>query len=318
MDIEDIKRGIMGGKKRAAAKLITMMENEDTRSLELMKDLYHLTGKARVIGITGPPGAGKSTVTDQIAKLIRKQGKKVGVIAVDPTSPFSHGAILGDRVRMNDLNTDEGVFIRSMGTRGALGGLSDAVYGTVNILDIFGMDYIFIETVGVGQSEVDIVKVADVVVMVMVPGLGDDIQTMKAGIMEIGDIFAVNKSDKEGAQRTAAEIEAMLSFNDKGEKLPPVLNITAKDNTGIDRLLSAINECYDSMASEGVLEERRKSKLKDKIISILKNNLVRSALKLDYKTGMLKRLVEDVFNKKIDPYTASDTLYKNFKMGDEE
>ncbi|CAB1251925.1 methylmalonyl Co-A mutase-associated GTPase MeaB [Clostridium sp. HV4-5-A1G] len=318
MDIEDIKRGIMGGRKRAAAKLITMMENEDSRSLELMKDLYHLTGKARVIGITGPPGAGKSTVTDQIAKLIRKQGKKVGIIAVDPTSPFSHGAILGDRVRMNDLNTDEGVFIRSMGTRGALGGLSDAVYGTVNILDIFGMDYIFIETVGVGQSEVDIVKVADVVVMVMVPGLGDDIQTMKAGIMEIGDIFAVNKSDKEGAQRTAAEIEAMLSFNDKGGKLPPVLNITAKDNTGIDRLLSAIDECYDSMASEGVLEERRKSKLKDKIISILKNNLVRSALKLDYKTGMLKRLVEDVFNKKMDPYTASDTLYKNFKMGDEK
>ncbi|MCC9293306.1 methylmalonyl Co-A mutase-associated GTPase MeaB [Clostridium sp. WLY-B-L2] len=318
MDIEDIKRGIMGGRKRAAAKLITMMENEDSRSLELMKDLYHLTGKARVIGITGPPGAGKSTVTDQIAKLIRKQGKKVGIIAVDPTSPFSHGAILGDRVRMNDLNTDEGVFIRSMGTRGALGGLSDAVYGTVNILDIFGMDYIFIETVGVGQSEVDIVKVADVVVMVMVPGLGDDIQTMKAGIMEIGDIFAVNKSDKEGAQRTAAEIEAMLSFNDKGGKLPPVLNITAKDNTGIDKLLSAIDECYDSMASEGVLEERRKSKLKDKIISILKNNLVRSALKLDYKTGMLKRLVEDVFNKKMDPYTASDTLYKNFKMGDEK
>ena len=209
MDIEDIKRGVVSGQKRAAAKLITMMENEDSRSLELMKDLYHLTGRAKVIGITGPPGAGKSTVTDQIAKLIRKQGKKVGIIAVDPTSPFSHGAILGDRVRMNDLNTDSGVFIRSMGTRGALGGLSDAVYGTVNILDIFGMDYIFIETVGVGQSEVDIVKVADVVVMIMVPGLGDDIQTMKAGIMEIGDIFAVNKSDKEGAQRTAAEIEAM-------------------------------------------------------------------------------------------------------------
>jgi LAO/AO transport system kinase len=318
MDIEDIKRGVVSGQKRAAAKLITMMENEDSRSLELMKDLYHLTGRAKVIGITGPPGAGKSTVTDQIAKLIRKQGKKVGIIAVDPTSPFSHGAILGDRVRMNDLNTDSGVFIRSMGTRGALGGLSDAVYGTVNILDIFGMDYIFIETVGVGQSEVDIVKVADVVVMIMVPGLGDDIQTMKAGIMEIGDIFAVNKSDKEGAQRTAAEIEAMLSFSDKGGKLPPVLNITAKDNTGIDKLLSAIDECYDSMASEGTLEERKKSKLKEKIIFILKNNLVKSALKLDYKTGMLKKLVEDVFNKKIDPYTASDTLYKNFKMGDEK
>lgn len=318
MDIEDIKAGVVNGQKRAAAKLITMMENEDSRALDLMKELYHLTGKAKVIGITGPPGAGKSTVTDQIAKLIRKQGKNVGIIAVDPTSPFSHGAILGDRIRMNDLNTDPGVFIRSLGTRGALGGLSNAVYGTVNILDIFGMDYIFIETVGVGQSEVDIVKVADVVVMVMVPGLGDDIQTMKAGIMEIGDVFAVNKSDKEGAQRTAAEIEAMLSFSDKKGKDAPVLNITAKSNDGIDKLLSTIDDCYDNMLSDGSLTQRSKSKLREKIISILQSNLVKSALNMDDKTGMLKKLVEDVFDKKIDPYTASTILYKNFKMGDEK
>ncbi|AZV55630.1 methylmalonyl Co-A mutase-associated GTPase MeaB [Clostridium sp. AWRP] len=316
MNIEDIKEGLVQGKKRAASRLITMFENGDSRALDVMKELYSCTGKAKVIGITGPPGAGKSTVTDQVAKLIRKQNKKVGIIAIDPTSPFSHGAILGDRVRMCDLNTDQGVFIRSMGTRGALGGLSGAAYGAINILDIFGMDYIFIETVGVGQSEVDIVKVADIVVMVMVPGLGDDIQTMKAGIMEIGDIFAVNKSDREGASRTAAEIKTMLSFSTKKELESPVLNITAKDNEGIDKLFSAIDERYNKMTSSGLLNKKRKDKLQDEIVSILKNKLIKSALDLGHETMTVETIVSDVFNKKLDPYTASTILFKNLKIGD--
>lgn len=301
----DIRTGLLSGEKRAAARLITMVENGSEEGMQIIKEYFHMTGKSRIIGITGPPGAGKSTVTDKLAKLIRKSGKKVAIIAVDPTSPFSGGAILGDRIRMSDLNTDSGVFIRSMGTRGALGGLSKAVHGAVKVMDISGYDYIFIETVGVGQSEIDIVKVADTVVMVMVPGLGDDIQAIKAGIMEIGDIFAVNKSDREGAERTATEIEIMLDLNGRTDYRPPVKNIIARDNIGIDELFEAIESHYNYMKDSGNFEKRRKKAIEAEILGIFKENLMGKIIKLQQSTDYVSTLISEVLNKSLDTYSAA-------------
>ena len=304
----DIRAGLSSGTKRVAARLITMIENGSREANEIIKEFYHMTGRARIIGITGPPGAGKSTVTDKLAKLVRKKGKKAAIIAVDPTSPFSGGAILGDRIRMSDLNTDEGVFIRSMGTRGALGGLSKSVQGAIKVMDIAGYDYIFVETVGVGQSEIDIVKVADTVLMVMVPGLGDDIQAIKAGIMEIGDIFAVNKSDREGAERTATEIEIMLDLNGMTGYRPPVKNIIARDNVGIEELFEAIEKHNEYMISSGNFSKRREKAIETEIFEIFKENLLGRIMKLQKSTDYLSDLILKVLNKEMDPYSAASEL----------
>ena len=307
--LENLIEQALAGGKRPIGRLISMVEDFEEASAEISKRLFTRLGSAYVVGITGPPGSGKSTLTDKLVKLMRSKGFRVAVIAVDPSSPFSHGAILGDRIRMNDLALDPDVFIRSMGTRGRLGGLAPAVEGAAKIFDACGFDYIIIETVGVGQSEVDIAQMADTTVVVSVPGLGDEIQMIKAGILEIGDVLAVNKSDLDGAAHLASMLGTMLFLSDsrkEREWTPPIVMVTAAQNKGIDDLYDAIQNHKSKITQTNMREQTRKMRLGTEIEMLLKNQ-ISTRIFSSYRLGeLLNERLDAIANRELNPYVWAE------------
>ena len=310
---EELVNDAISGSVRALAKLITMVENEMPEALEALRRLYPQTGKAYIIGITGPPGSGKSTLTDKITKELRKQNFTVGIIAVDPTSPFTGGALLGDRLRMQDITSDEGVFVRSMATRGTLGGLSKATADTVKVLDAFGKDFIIIETVGVGQDEVDIVRTADSTLLISVPGLGDDIQALKAGIMEIGDIFVVNKADREGADRVVTELSLMLDLSPaKSAWRPPVIKTVGTLGEGIPELAEKILAHRKFLEEGEGLVKKRNIRAREEIINLIEKEISKYIHKMLKYDVSFDEVIEQVVARQKDPYSYAQTVTEPF------
>ena len=307
----DLVQKILQGDIRAAARLMSMIENGTQGAVSALKALYPHTGKAYVVGVTGPPGSGKSTLVDGITEELRRLDKSVGIVAVDPTSPFTGGAILADRIRMQRHSLDAGVFIRSMATRGHLGGLARATNDVVDILDAAGKDYVIIETVGVGQDEVEVVKAAHTSVVVAVPGMGDEIQAIKAGIMEIGDLFVVNKADRDGADRTVTEIEMMLHLGKATEGWQPrVLKTVAVKGEGIGELTQTILEHQAFMQTEEGRRQKGKERSRWVFWELLQEQVTGRVVEKVIGNGTLDRLIERIAARETDPYSAVEEVLR--------
>ncbi|HVF62304.1 MAG TPA: methylmalonyl Co-A mutase-associated GTPase MeaB [Thermoanaerobaculia bacterium] len=307
---------LLAREPRAVARAISLAEDGGAAQRELIGRVYGETGRARVVGITGPPGAGKSTLVDRLARLVRARGETVGILAVDPTSPYTGGALLGDRIRMQKLYTDPGVFIRSMATRGAMGGLARATHDAVDVLDAAGFDWVLVETVGVGQDEVDVVRSVETVVVVTVPGLGDDIQALKAGLMEIADVFVLNKADRDGADRTEKDLRFMLHLaEDDGTGAaawhPPIVRTVASRDEGVPQVLEEVERHRAWLAGSGELEKRRQAHLRLRVEAILKERVLRAA---DQTLGV-EREVERGFADRLDPYRVAERLFTGVLEG---
>ncbi len=306
--VQQLVRGVLHGETRAIAKTISIIENNEPEAQKIISQIYPKTGNAHIVGITGPPGAGKSTLIEKLVKELRNRGKTVGIVAVDPTSPFSGGAFLGDRVRMQDLSLDPGVYIRSMATRNHPGGLAKATKDAARVLDASGKDVVIVETVGAGQSEVEVVKVAQTILVVLATGLGDDIQAIKAGQMEIGDIFVVNKGDRENADKAVSDIQAMLELapEKKGWR-PHVIKTSALTGEGIADLLERIDE-HAKHLKKGAHRERRKERVENELAEALTQKITESLMKELKQSEEWKRLAKKILSRKIDPYSAADKL----------
>ena len=307
----DLSLEIIKGNHRAIARAISLVENNRDKAQKMMREIFPHTGKSIIVGITGVPGSGKSTLVDQMIGHLRQNGKKIGVIAVDPSSPFSGGAILGDRIRMMRHSVDPEIFIRSMATRGHLGGLAKSTGEAISVLEAAGKNLVLVETVGVGQDEVEVVKLADVVLVVLVPGAGDDIQVFKAGIMEIADIFVLNKADSPEAEKTEKQLKAMLDFGLKEESVPPLIKTVATEGKGTELLIREIDKFVVSRDKE--FHARRKKRLISWMLRDIINEKIYHAVTQRVKDSEIGDFVEKIYQREVDPYTVADEIIKRLK-----
>ena len=302
---------LLKGEVRALARVITRVENRSPDSSSILQGLFPHTGRARVVGVTGSPGAGKSTLVDRMAAAYRQHGKQLAIVAVDPSSPFTGGAILGDRIRMSALETDPGVFIRSMATRGRLGGLAFATADVVSVLDAAGRDPVIVETVGVGQDEIDIVKLAEVSIVVLAPGMGDDIQALKAGIMEIGDIFVINKCDRPGVEKMEQAVTTLLSLAHREDGwVPPIVKTVATEGRGIEELMADIDRCYEHLRNSGAGEAKKRQMARDRLLNLLEERIMKRVIETVFADGKLDDAIDRIVKHETDPFAVVDEVVK--------